>query len=167
MYMHVYYIRILIWTYFYWIRLGYRQSLYGIPYACIRRSRYGNIVNNKNTLKHPDVVILDKDNNLIIFCVQYDYILQDVMVRHANFNNSSMFQANKLSISANSNKPKCDDQRSQVYTENKQTEEDKVWYLHFGLSDIWRLLFWPLSGKHIFGQPLRTKSNTVVLNRFW
>lgn len=70
-----------------------------MPYACIRRSRYGYIVNNKNTLKHPDVVILDKDNNLIIFffCVQYDYILQDVMVRHANFNNSSMFQANKLS----------------------------------------------------------------------
>lgn len=79
--------------------MGYRQSLYiyGIPYACIR-SRYGYIVNNKNTLKHPDVVILDKDNNLIIFfCVQYDYILQDVMVRHAIFNNSSMFQANKLS----------------------------------------------------------------------
>lgn len=69
-----------------------------MPYACIRRSRYGYIVNNKNTLKHSDVVILDKDNNLIFsFCVQYDYILQDVMVRHANFNNSSMFQANKLS----------------------------------------------------------------------
>lgn len=69
-----------------------------MPFACIRRSRYGYIVNNKNTLKHPDVVILDKDNNLIIFfCVQYDYILQDVMVRHANLNNSSMFQANKLS----------------------------------------------------------------------
>lgn len=69
-----------------------------MPYACIRRSRCGYIVNNKNTLKHSDVVILDKDNNLIFsFCVQYDYILQDVMVRHANFNNSSMFQANKLS----------------------------------------------------------------------
>lgn len=38
-----------------------------MPYACIRRSRYGYIVNNKNALKHPDVVILDKDNNLIIF----------------------------------------------------------------------------------------------------
>lgn len=38
-----------------------------MPYACIR-SRYGYIVHNKNTLiKHPDVVILDKDNNLIIF----------------------------------------------------------------------------------------------------
>lgn len=76
-----------------------KAYIYGMPYACIRRSRYGYIVNNKNTLKHPDVVILDKDNNLNIFflCVQYDYILQDVMVRHANFNNSSMFQANKLS----------------------------------------------------------------------
>lgn len=42
--------------------------MYGMPYACIRRSRYGYIVNNKNTLKHPDVVILDKDNNLIFFC---------------------------------------------------------------------------------------------------
>lgn len=40
-----------------------------MPYACIRRSRYGYIVNNKNTLKHPDVVILDKDNNLNIFFV--------------------------------------------------------------------------------------------------
>lgn len=99
-----------------------------MPYACIRRSRYGYIVNNKNTLNHPDVVILDKDNNLnIFFCVQYDYILQDVMVRHANFNNSSMFQANKLSSrSAQIQTSQCDDQRNQVYTENKQTEEDKV-----------------------------------------
>lgn len=37
-----------------------------MPYACIR-SRYGYIVNNKNTLKRSDVVILDKDNNRIIF----------------------------------------------------------------------------------------------------
>lgn len=150
--------------------MGYRQSLYiyGIPYACIRRSRYGYIVNNKNTLKHSDVVILDKDNNLIIFfCVQYDYILQDVMVRHANFNNSSMFQANKLSSRSAQIQTSQNAKTKEVRYTAKTNKEDKVWYLHFGLSDIWRLLFWSLSGKHIFGQPLRTKSNTVVLNRFW
>lgn len=45
-------------------------------YVCIRL-RYGYIVNNKNILKYLDVVIFDKDNNLIIFflCVVWLYII--------------------------------------------------------------------------------------------
>lgn len=46
-------------------------------YVCIRRLRYGYIVNNKNILKYLDVVIFDKDNNLIFFflCVVWLYII--------------------------------------------------------------------------------------------
>lgn len=100
-----------------------------MPYACIRRSRYGYIVNNKNTLKHPDVVILDKDNNLNIFflCAVRLHITGcngQTCKFEQQFDVSS--KQIEFTISANSNKPKCDDQRSQVYTENKQTEEDKV-----------------------------------------
>lgn len=49
--------------------------IYGILYVCIRRLRYGYIVNN-NILKYLDVVIFDKDNNLIIFlCVVWLYFI--------------------------------------------------------------------------------------------
>lgn len=49
--------------------------MYGMLYVCIRRLRYGYIVNNKNILKYLDVVIFDKDNSLIFFCVVWLYII--------------------------------------------------------------------------------------------
>lgn len=59
--------------------------------------------------------------------MQYDYILQDVMVRHAIFNNSSMFQANKLSSrSAQIRQTSQNATTKEVRYTPKTNKEDKV-----------------------------------------
>lgn len=141
--------------------------IYGRPSPYKSKSIYGYLRNNNYTSKQSDVVILVKDNDFKYFCIMIKYykiLWSDMQIYN------SMFQANKMSSwsaeiqttqNATIKAVRC------TLKTRKQTKKIKVWYFHFGLSDIWRLLIDHYLEKHNIGQPLRTKSNTVVLNRFW